>query len=69
MHINISKIVIHEGVSGDTVFLFTSVKLSEIDFLNLIFEFPVGEGAKWIEQEFNTTTYDVVKQGMEVCAP
>lgn len=69
MHINILKIVIHKAEDKDTVFLFTSLKLNAVDFLSISLNFPSGEGEAWVQAEIGTTTYEVVRQGFEVCAP
>lgn len=70
MHIDISKIVIHEGADDvETVFIFTPHRIDAMGYLQLQIPFPPGKGKEWVEKEIGTTTYEVVKAGFEVCAP
>lgn len=70
MHLDITKIVVHEGADDiESVFIFTPHKLNSIDYLSFRLDFPPGEGKKWVEKEIGTTTYEVVKAGFEVKAP
>lgn len=70
MHIPVLKIVVHESKQGDTVFIFTSIKLPDhLGYMQLQVVCPIGLGQEWVRKELGTPNYEVVPEGFEVVAP
>lgn len=70
MHIPVLKIVVHQSQHGDTVFIFTSIKLPDmLGYMQLQIQCPVREGERWVQKELGTPNYEIVPEGFEVVAP
>lgn len=70
MHIPVLKIVVHKAEQGDTILIFTSIKLPDgLGYMQLQIPCPTNQGERWVQKELGTPNYEVVPEGFEVVAP